>query len=153
MAESPENPESPESRVVCDVMLGKLATYLRMCGVDAAYALDRGVEDDDAILELARREGRTLLTRDRELAARAGDSLLVESRDPTAQLAEVGDAGVDVSLPERPRRCGACNGELEPAAESPDIAPDDADVYRCRECGKHFWRGSHWAGLKARIEG
>ncbi|WP_394348159.1 Mut7-C RNAse domain-containing protein, partial [Halorubrum sp. SP9] len=54
-----------------DVMCGKLATYLRLCGYDAAYALDRGVEADDRLLDLAADEGRTLVTRDRELAARA----------------------------------------------------------------------------------
>ncbi|TKX52332.1 hypothetical protein EXE45_19560, partial [Halorubrum sp. SP9] len=52
-------------------MCGKLATYLRLCGYDAAYALDRGVEADDRLLDLAADEGRTLVTRDRELAARA----------------------------------------------------------------------------------
>ena len=49
-------------------MCGKLATYLRMCGHDTAYALDRGVEDDDALLAIAEAEGRTPVTRDREVA-------------------------------------------------------------------------------------
>ena len=57
--------------LLCDVMLGSLVTYLRMCGYDAADALDRGIEADERLLELAREEGRTLLTRDRQLAARA----------------------------------------------------------------------------------
>ena len=30
----------PTERVLLDAMLGKLATYLRMCGHDAAYAPD-----------------------------------------------------------------------------------------------------------------
>jgi len=34
-----------------DTMLGKLATYLRMCGYDTAYALDEEAEADDALLE------------------------------------------------------------------------------------------------------
>ena len=35
----------PETdRLLLDVMLGKLAVYLRMCGYDAAYAGDLGVE-------------------------------------------------------------------------------------------------------------
>ena len=42
----------PHDRLLLDAMLGKLATYLRMCGHDAAYALDRGVEADDAVRDL-----------------------------------------------------------------------------------------------------
>jgi len=57
------------------VLLGKLATYLRMCGSDAAYALDRGLEADGWLLALAAAEGGTLLTRDEQLAERAPDAL------------------------------------------------------------------------------
>jgi hypothetical protein len=65
-------------RFLLDAMLGKLATYLRMCGHDTAYALDRapdgghanapeddasaGIEDDDELLALARAEGRRIPT-------------------------------------------------------------------------------------------
>jgi len=58
-------------RLLVDAMLGKLARYLRMCGYDAAYALDRGLEADEDLLAVARDEGRQLLTRDRQLADRA----------------------------------------------------------------------------------
>lgn len=64
---------------LCDVMLGSLVSYLRMCGYDAAYALDRGVEADDRLLDIARAEDRTLLTRDRRLAARAQASRVGEA--------------------------------------------------------------------------
>lgn len=53
-----------------DAMCGTLATYLRMCGYDVAYALDRDAEADDRLLDLAAAEDRTLVTRDRELAER-----------------------------------------------------------------------------------
>jgi uncharacterized protein with PIN domain len=35
------------TRLLLDAMLGNLATYLRMCGYDAADATDRGVEAAD----------------------------------------------------------------------------------------------------------
>jgi len=100
--------------LLLDVMLGKLATYLRMCGYDAAYALDRGIEADPAILELAEAEDRLLVTRDVELARRA-DGLLLETKDVTDQLRELADAGFVLQLSE-PRRCATCNGQLEPVA-------------------------------------
>ncbi|MFB6143472.1 MAG: Mut7-C RNAse domain-containing protein [Halorientalis sp.] len=135
--------------LLLDAMLGTLATYLRFCGYDAAYALDRDAEADDALLALARAEDRTVLTRDRGVARRADDAVLLTERDVTDQLRELRAAGFALSLPDRPRRCGRCNGPLDPVeagASTPAYAPDPAatDVWRCRDCGQCFWLGSHW---------
>ena len=133
-----------------DVMCGKLATYPRFCGYDAAYALDREVEADDAILAMAREEERTLLTRDVALAERAGDrGFLLHDRAVEDQLRELAAAGLDLTLNERPARCGVCNGPVErvPAGASvPEYArdPEETAVWRCRDCGQHFSKGSHW---------
>ena len=72
-----------------------------------------------------------------------------EGREVTDQLRELADAGVALSLPDRPSRCGACNGPVEdvaPDASTPAHAPDPAEqgVWRCVDCGQHFWKGSHW---------
>jgi uncharacterized protein with PIN domain len=91
-------------RLLLDVMLGKLATYLRMSGHDAAYALDRGIETDEEVLALARAEDRRLLTRDADLAARVENAIPIESTDVEGQLRELRNAGVDLSL-DRPERC------------------------------------------------
>ena len=133
-----------------DVMCGKLATYLRFCGYDAAYALDRGVEADDALVAMAREEDRRLLTRDVALAERAGDrGFLLHDRDVEGQLRELAAAGLELTLDEQPARCGACNGPVErvPAdASVPEYArdPGETAMWRCRACGQHFWKGSHW---------
>ncbi|MDH5021593.1 Mut7-C RNAse domain-containing protein [Halobacterium rubrum] len=141
-------------KLLADAMLGSLARICRMCGHDTAYCLDRGVEADDDVLALAKREERTLLTRDRQLAARAPDSLLLESKTVDDQLAELAAAGVDLLL-SGGERCGACNGELrelrdgEAAAE---YVPDDAGpVWACRDCGQQFYRGSHWDDVEDRL--
>ena len=142
--------------LLLDAMLGKLATYLRMCGYDAAYALDRGVEADDAVLELAVDEARRLVTRDAALAARAPGGVRVRSHDVTDQLRELADAGFGLELADPPSRCSRCNGRLEPVktnAETPEYTPDPADesVWRCVECGQHFWKGSHWDDVRERL--
>ena len=139
-------------RLLLDVMLGKLATYLRMCGIDAAYALDRGVEADDELLAIARDEGRLLVTRDRQLARRADHALLLETKPVTDRLRKLQAAGFDLSLDE-PRRCADCNAELVAVsenAETPDYAPNanEQSVWRCPGCGKHFWKGSHWDDVR-----
>jgi uncharacterized protein len=140
-------------RFFLDVMLGRLSTYLRMCGYDTAYALDSGVEEDDAILELAESEDRTLVTRDVQLAERAVDSLLVESLDVRDQLRELRNAGVELSLSE-PERCSDCNGELvRDDGPTPDHAPDGKRMWRCTDCGKRFWKGSHWESVETTLSG
>lgn len=144
------------ARFLLDAMLGKLATYLRMCGHDTAYALDRDLERDADLASLARAENRTLLTRDADLARRVDDSILLESRDVLDQLSELRAVGVDVSLSDRPRRCGTCNGLVERVpgdASTPAYAPDPVStpVWRCRACGQYFWKGSHWTDVRDRL--
>ena len=142
-----------------DAMLGTLATYLRMCGYDAAYALDdgRATEADDELLRSAREEDRTLLTRDVELADRAGDrGYLLHSREVEDQLRTLREAGLTLELAARPTRCGRCNGPLEPFPEDaarPDHAPEDRPLWRCRDCGQAFWKGSHWVRVRETLAG
>lgn len=136
-------------RLLLDVMCGGLIAYLRMCNHDTAYAGDRGLEADDAVLAAARDEDRTIVTRDVELADRAAASISLESRDVEAQLAELAAAGVDLSLAADPAFCGRCNGPLDRIdsdASTPEYAPDPAEteIWVCRDCGQYFWRGSHW---------
>jgi hypothetical protein len=130
-------------------MLGKLAVYLRLCGYDTVYALDRDVEADDRILELAEADGRTLLTRDVHLSNRADRGFLLTERDPRDQLAELAAAGLGLEPTDEPRRCGRCNGPVVAVGgseETPEYAPAPADEeqWRCTDCGQVFWRGSHW---------
>jgi uncharacterized protein with PIN domain len=144
------------TRFLCDAMLGKLARYLRMCGYDTAYALDRNVETDTAVRDLARREDRTLVTRDADLAARTAGAVLLAERGIEAQLDELRHAGVTLALPATPSRCGRCNGSLaavEPTARTPDDAPDPSEtgVWRCERCEGHFWKGSHWDDVRRRL--
>ncbi|ACV49092.1 MULTISPECIES: Mut7-C RNAse domain-containing protein [Halomicrobium] len=138
--------------LLLDVMCGTLATYLRMCGYDAAYALDRDIAPDapdEALLVLARREGRRIVTRDRDLASRSPDAILLDGRAIETQLSELSDAGFELAVDDEPAYCGDCNGRLDAVdadRSTPDYAPkpDETDVWRCRACGQHFWRGSHW---------
>jgi hypothetical protein len=143
-------------RLLVDAMLGKLARYLRMCGYDAAYALDRGLEADEDLLAVARDEGRQLLTRDRQLADRAPAGVRIDAREIDDQLRELLADGFDLSLADEPTRCGRCNGRVAPVGEDetvPAYAPDPTETpcHRCRDCGQVFWKGSHWDDVRARL--
>jgi uncharacterized protein with PIN domain len=146
-----------DRRYLADLMLMRLARWLRMAGQDVANPPE-GADDSD-LIEIALVEERTLLTRDKVLARRckkAGAScLLVKSSDLDEQLGELEDAGLSLDL--NPDRCTLCNGPLE-EVEGSDIDDDStrleegSTLWRCERCGKLYWRGSHWQGIRERLD-
>ena len=60
-------------KVLCDQMLGSLATWLRFLGIDTFYVKEQ-LSDDD-LLQIARKEKRILITKDKELTLR-GDCIV-----------------------------------------------------------------------------
>jgi uncharacterized protein with PIN domain len=137
-------------------MLGSLARWLRLMGYDTSYERD---SSDSEILNRAISEGRTLLTRDKKLAERAdGQGLYVNDRDLERQIRQV-SLVYDLTFSEDLSRCTVCNGELilvtkEEAAEGvPEGAMrSNEQFFRCRSCGKFYWKGSHWKNIRKRME-
>lgn len=146
-----------EPRFIADVMLGRLARWLRTLGFDTAY--------DDAITdtELVRRafaEGRYILTRDRRLPEqwRITGALLLESEKPLDQLREVVRRfGLQPS--ERLfSRCLVCNAEVVPASPEevealvpPLIRERHESFFRCPNCGRVYWEGSHTRRMRSAL--
>jgi uncharacterized protein with PIN domain len=136
-------------RFVIDTMLGKLARWLRAMGYDALYF--RGAEDRQ-LLQLARAEARTLLTRDARLARLAGDcGLLIQATLLEPQIAEVVERLALVPSSERLlSRCLECNALLEdrPKESVRGLVPEYAfrtqeRFVGCSGCGRIYWQGSH----------
>src|SRR5215471_2949230 len=77
-----------ETTFIADVMVGKLARWLRVLGFDVAYS---NTYEDDEIVRVAASENRIILTRDTGLAARKLDSqcLFIESGDYKEQIRQV----------------------------------------------------------------
>jgi len=146
---------SLQPRFAADEMLGSLARWLRIMGYATNYEKDRG---DDEILRSAQEQGRVLLTRDEELADRAAPlSLYILSDDIDAQLRQVVDA-YNLAADEAMVRCTVCNGELDrtPKEELLGVVPTGAlenhqEFFRCRSCGKVYWKGSHWNNIRRRL--
>ena len=143
-------------RLLVDAMLGRLARWLRLMGYDTLYWREGS---DAALAELARAEGRLLLTRDHQLAGRRGvKALLVTAETLDEQLAEV-----HAALGGRPRpftRCPECNAPLEELAHEAarGLVPTyvwrtQSAFRRCAGCGRVYWKGTHWPGMAARLEG
>jgi len=135
-------------------MLGSLNRWLRICGFDTNYIQNA---PDEELLELAKNEGRVLLTRDVTLfrkALRAGQTaFLVEGEGDAGKLASVAVRfglflGVEMS------RCAACGGSLRSASKEyvRDFVPSGTysaydEFWVCGSCGKVYWRGSHWRNI------
>jgi uncharacterized protein with PIN domain len=145
-------------RFFADTMLGRLARWLRMLGLDTAYEQEIA---DGTLVRRAIEERRVILTRDRRLPQEwhVDDVLLVRSERTLEQLREVVDA---FSLQENLSlfsRCGICNEILVPAdrREIAERAPETVraggcEVRTCRSCGRLYWQGSHTDRMRRVIE-
>lgn len=138
------------SRFVADVHLGKLVKHLGMCGFDTAYRNDY---DDKTIIEISLNEHRIILTRDVGLLKdkRISHSYFLRSQSSNDQLTEV-LCHFDLFGTIDPfNRCISCNGELEVVEKEkimqqlePNTRKYFNEFFRCRQCGKVFWKGSHY---------
>jgi uncharacterized protein with PIN domain len=145
-----------EPRFVADVMLGRLARWLRALGYDTLYlrdALDR------RLLAVALADRRRLLTRDAALARRAREAgLLVRAEELDAQIREV-TVACGLAGGRALSRCLECNGLL--AAAIPESVRERVPPYTfatrrefwtCTGCRRVFWAGTHVAGIRRRLE-
>ncbi len=138
-------------KFLCDAMLGRLANWLRLLGYDTVYANTT----DHELVRQARSEGRILLTRDIELARRRGiDAVFISSNHLKEQLQQVIE---ELALqPDRVlSRCPTCNTPLRSVTKAEVRERVPAYVFRkhtsfreCPECGKIYWRGSHWQKMQ-----
>ena len=147
-----------EPRFLLDGHLGRLATYLRMLGFDCLYQNDY---DDEQLAEIAQREDRILLSRDRHLLMRKAVTYgyCLRSLDSLEQLNEVIQR-FDLRSHLAPfHRCLHCNHTLEPVAKevvSDRLEPltrlyfDDFQI--CPACGQIYWKGSHYEAMQKLVE-
>jgi len=141
-------PAAEPPRFLVDTMLGRLATWLRILGYDAAYFR---VGDRDRLAQ-ARREERILLTRDARLLARRRlpPHLGIASDHVAEQLRQVVRAFALTPTCPPARRCPRCNLALAAqdkvilAGRVPDFVWSHHDrFWACPGCGRIYWAGSH----------
>jgi uncharacterized protein with PIN domain len=146
-----------EIRFVLDVHLGKLARWLRLVGFDALYRTDL---EDAEIADLAAREKRVVLTRDVGLLQRKAitHGYWVRADAPDVQVVEVlRRFQLDHSL--QPfQRCLECNGRIERVEKAgvwdrlePKTRQFFDVFYRCANCQKVYWAGSHYTRMLAKL--
>ena len=149
----------PQTRFVLDTHLGKLASYLRLLGLDVLYRNDYR---DEQLAHLSASEGRILLSKDRGLLKRSAvtHGYYVREINSGKQLMEV-LRRFDLWAVIAPfERCVRCNGLLELVSfESiSDRLPAKTRQYYdefciCQVCEQIYWKGSHYERLQQFIEG
>ena len=146
-----------EPRFVLDGHLGKLASHLRMLGLDCLY---QNSYEDEELVRISVDEERILLTRDRLLLMHKviTQGYLVRSLVPSEQLYEVVQRyRLDKWV--RPfQRCMNCNHPLKSVEKETvleRLEPLTKKYYdefkQCPACHKVYWKGSHYERMLAMI--
>lgn len=144
-------------RFIADAHLGALARRLRMLGFDTLWFNDLG---DAELARIAADERRILLSRDRQLLMRRAvtHGCFVRPAPTWQQLAELVER-LHLCASIAPfTRCTACNETVEPVAAAdihdqvpPGVLARESAFWRCRGCGRVYWKGSHWRSMQRRI--
>lgn len=143
------------TRFVADAHLGGLARLLRMAGFDTLY--DNHFHDLE-IASVAAKEGRIVLSRDRELLKRRGitHGCYVHALKSARQLQEIFQR-LDLARGAKPfTLCMHCNAPLhaiDKALALPHVPPAVRERYErfstCAVCHRLYWEGSHWRRIQA----
>jgi hypothetical protein len=152
------DPPQSELTFLADAMLGTLARWLRVMGVDVAYHRDL---DDAELVAQARAEGRHILTRDTLLIRRRWvreHHLFIRDDHLPEQLRQVVTAfGLDPCA-RFLSRCLTCNVPLQPVDRSsvagrvpPYVFSTQLQFATCPACGRFFWGATHQERMAERL--
>lgn len=149
-----------DARFIVDSMLGSLARWLRILGYDTLYARDW---HDSRILEVAAREDRVIVTRDRGLynrARRRNLRAVYVTSNVTRSLAILAQSvGLRLDVEPSRSRCPHCNALLREAGRDEVkgcVPPRVLELYDkfwvCTRCGQVYWMGGHWKGITQTLQ-
>ena len=145
-----------EVKFIADVMVGKLARWLRILGFDVAYS---NAFSDDEIVRLAEAENRIVLTRDTGLVSRRKLKrfLFVLSDHYQEQVRQVLRA-FDLKEFRIFSRCLECNAPLSDVDKELVFERIPAYVYltqerfaACPSCNRVYWHGTHTEVMLKRV--
>jgi len=139
--------EAKEPKFLVDIMLGKLAKWLRVLGYDAVYIKHTSAPG----MATSSLTGRILLTRKKDAVGEIPDCILIRSERLDEQLRQLRESGL---TPDRTRwftRCLNCNRLLQRAdlEDAKDTVPDyvlyenGSQIRFCPSCKRYYWPGSH----------
>jgi len=143
-------------KFIVDVNVGRLATWLRIMGYDAAFPR---TASDNELVRLALKQDRMLITRDSGFllrrCVRLGQMrmLYVVADDLRGQLRQL-IRELHLNLDGGFSRCLRCNEPLEPVDKAavadhlPDYVARTQTVFsQCSSCHRVYWPGTHWSNM------
>lgn len=140
-------------------MLGSLAKWLRIFGFDTYYPSSEATDDD--LLQKAKQEQRMIISRDKELIARAKKESIpilgIHATNLQEQITQV-----LTSLPfdsiQILTRCIVCNTPLQSIAKEtakphvlPKVYESRDEFWFCPICSKYYWKGTHYENMSEKI--
>lgn len=153
--------EKSSPKFVVDSMLGRLARWLRLVGLDTLYFK---IVADEELLERTRSENRFLLTRDKKLHQQAIreelNSVLIPASSNSEVLAFLSKTfNIQFDIDPSSSRCPLCNGKIT-SVEKESIRskiPSSTftrydQFWQCIQCGKIYWVGKHYESMRKIIE-
>jgi len=132
-----------------DMMVGRLARWLRILGYDTLYDPEKPVQEwIPAVLA----DDRILLTRNRKIAGQLPEKnyYFVAPNDPREQLCAILEKFQLDTEHFVFRLCVSCNVRVVSIAKEtvlgrvpPLVFETHHEFWQCPSCGKIYWRGSH----------
>jgi len=141
-----------------DAMLGNIAKKLRILGFDSEYVSDI---DDSKLIEKAKNENRTIISRDRNLIDRTKkneiSSVYITTENEIEQFREILET-THLQIDEisgDSARCTKCNSptsqinKLEIENKIPQGVLEFHDTFwKCDGCDQIYWEGTHIKNLQ-----
>ena len=150
-----------QSKFAIDAMLGTIAKKMRILGFDCRYS---STIDDDALILVAKKENRVIITKDLKLAnnAKKHDVAAIEVTTHTEkdQIVEIAKkmGWKRYEFYATNARCPICNGNLQNIEKSqvvdkmpPKIAQNIEEFWICQDCEHIYWEGTHIRNLQKLI--
>ena len=146
-----------EPRFLLDGMLGRLCRKMRMLGLNCELAVSGR---SHLLLTDAENAGRTPVTTATRAIDRAGPPPVILRHSGAAEMI----AELYAAIGEAPEfapftLCLECNAplrEITPEAANgrvpPRILQDFKEFHECGQCGRVYWKGSHYDAMKRQIE-
>ncbi len=151
-------PADQPARFVADVMLGRLARWLRIAGFDVLYS---NRFSDDEIVSLSQLENRIILSRDTRLLVRRSVRMFIflESEKIDEQIRQIFMATQTSRLPALLGRCVCCNTVLSEVSREearrdvpPYVYQTHTQFKLCPDCRKVYWPGTHRQSIVRTLE-
>ena len=146
-------------KYLCDQMLGTLAKWMRIYGLDTFYAISE--MDDSELIEICKNEKRALITKDKDLIIRARreniKTIEIKSIDINDQIRTI-ISDIEIDSKRFLSRCILCNSEvleikkIEVKDKVPErIYKNNKKFWHCKNCNKIYWKGSHFENMIEKI--